>query len=39
VLWLENFLRILSGTILLVSHERDLLNNVVDTSCTCRAAS
>lgn len=29
-LWLENFLRSYSATILVVSHERDLLNNVVD---------
>lgn len=30
VLWLENFLREYPATILLVSHERDFLNNVVD---------
>ena len=30
-LWLENFLRSYSGTVLVISHERDLLNNVVDT--------
>src|SRR6478735_371360 len=30
-LWLENFLKAYPGTILLISHERDLLNNVVDT--------
>jgi ATP-binding cassette, subfamily F, member 3 len=30
VLWLEDFLRSYSATILLVSHERDFLNNVVD---------
>ena len=29
-LWLENFLRSYRATILVVSHERDLLNNVVD---------
>jgi len=29
-LWLENFLRTYRATILVVSHERDLLNNVVD---------
>lgn len=29
-LWLENFLRSYPATILVVSHERDLLNNVVD---------
>ena len=29
-LWLENFLRSYQATILVVSHERDLLNNVVD---------
>jgi ATP-binding cassette subfamily F protein 3 len=29
-LWLENFLRNYRATILVVSHERDLLNNVVD---------
>ncbi|QMW22844.1 ABC-F family ATP-binding cassette domain-containing protein [Sandaracinobacteroides saxicola] len=29
-LWLESFLRSYRGTILVVSHERDLLNNVVD---------
>lgn len=29
-LWLENFLRSYQATILIVSHERDLLNNVVD---------
>ena len=28
-LWLENFLRSYPGTLLLISHERDLLNNVV----------
>jgi ATP-binding cassette subfamily F protein 3 len=31
VLWLENFLRSYPGTLILISHERDLLNNVVDT--------
>ena len=30
VLWLENFLRTYPATIVLVSHERDFLNNVVD---------
>lgn len=30
VMWLENFLRSYPATILLVSHERDFLNNVVD---------
>ena len=30
VLWLEDFLRGYKATILLVSHERDFLNNVVD---------
>ena len=30
VLWLEDFLRSYPATILLVSHERDFLNNVVD---------
>ena len=30
VLWLEDFLRAYPATILLVSHERDFLNNVVD---------
>ncbi|MFT4025562.1 MAG: ATP-binding cassette domain-containing protein [Novosphingobium sp.] len=30
VLWLENFLSSYPATILLVSHERDFLNNVVD---------
>lgn len=29
-MWLENFLKSYRGTILLISHERDLLNNVVD---------
>ena len=29
-LWLENFLRSYQATILVISHERDLLNNVVD---------
>jgi ATP-binding cassette subfamily F protein 3 len=29
-LWLENFLRSYRATMLIVSHERDLLNNVVD---------
>ncbi len=29
-LWLENFLRAYRGMIILISHERDLLNNVVD---------
>jgi ATP-binding cassette, subfamily F, member 3 len=30
VMWLENFLKTYPATILLVSHERDFLNNVVD---------
>ena len=30
VLWLENFLKAYPATIVLVSHERDFLNNVVD---------
>ena len=30
-LWLENFLKAYPGTLLVISHERDLLNNVVDT--------
>ena len=30
-LWLENFLRAYAGTLVVISHERDLLNNVVDT--------
>jgi ATP-binding cassette, subfamily F, member 3 len=30
VMWLENFLQTYPATILLVSHERDFLNNVVD---------
>ena len=29
-LWLEDFLRSYRATMLIVSHERDLLNNVVD---------
>ena len=29
-LWLENFLKGYSGTLVVISHERDLLNNVVD---------
>ncbi len=29
-LWLENFLRSYPGTLIVISHERDLLNNVVD---------
>ncbi|HEY1125195.1 MAG TPA: ABC-F family ATP-binding cassette domain-containing protein [Sphingobium sp.] len=29
-LWLENFLRDYRATVLVISHERDLLNNVVD---------
>jgi len=29
-LWLEDFLKSYRGTILVISHERDLLNNVVD---------
>ncbi len=30
-LWLESFLQKFRGTLVVVSHERDLLNNVVDT--------
>ncbi|MCC6925864.1 ABC-F family ATP-binding cassette domain-containing protein [Novosphingobium sp.] len=30
-LWLENFLKAYPGTLLVISHERDLLNNVVDS--------
>ena len=30
-LWLENFLKDYRGTMIVISHERDLLNNVVDT--------
>ncbi|MFM5885941.1 MAG: ABC-F family ATP-binding cassette domain-containing protein, partial [Novosphingobium sp.] len=30
-LWLENFLKNYPGTMLVISHERDLLNNVVDS--------
>ncbi|MBO9518185.1 MAG: ABC-F family ATP-binding cassette domain-containing protein [Porphyrobacter sp.] len=30
-LWLENFLKAYPGTLIIISHERDLLNNVVDT--------
>ena len=30
-LWLENFLKNYTGTLVVISHERDLLNNVVDT--------
>src|SRR5215218_6620993 len=29
-LWLENFLKGYAGTLIVISHERDLLNNVVD---------
>ena len=29
-IWLENFLKTYRGTLLVISHERDLLNNVVD---------
>ena len=29
-LWLENFLKNYTGTLIVISHERDLLNNVVD---------
>jgi ATP-binding cassette subfamily F protein 3 len=29
-LWLENFLKSYRGTLVVISHERDLLNNVVD---------
>src|SRR5688572_3661805 len=30
-LWLEDFLKAYPGTLIVISHERDLLNNVVDT--------
>jgi len=30
-LWLENFLKNYLGTLIVISHERDLLNNVVDS--------
>ncbi|MEO6091521.1 MAG: ABC-F family ATP-binding cassette domain-containing protein [Novosphingobium sp.] len=30
-LWMENFLKSYPGTLIVISHERDLLNNVVDT--------
>ncbi|WP_347303445.1 ABC-F family ATP-binding cassette domain-containing protein [Croceibacterium sp. TMG7-5b_MA50] len=30
-LWLESFLKSYPGTLIVISHERDLLNNVVDT--------
>ncbi|GGD87971.1 glycosyl transferase family 1 [Tsuneonella deserti] len=30
-LWLESFLKAYDGTLIVISHERDLLNNVVDT--------
>src|SRR6476619_2035148 len=30
-LWLENFLKSYAGTLVVISHERDLINNVVDT--------
>ena len=30
-LWLENFLKSYPATLIVISHERDLLNNVVDT--------
>ncbi len=30
-LWLESFLQSYAGTLIIISHERDLLNNVVDT--------
>ena len=30
-LWLENFLKVYPGTLIVISHERDLLNNVVDS--------
>lgn len=30
-LWLESFLKAYPGTLLVISHERDLLNNVVDS--------
>ncbi|MCK5719030.1 MAG: ATP-binding cassette domain-containing protein [Thiomargarita sp.] len=31
VLWLENWLRQYSGTLLLISHDRDFLDNVIDS--------
>src|SRR3954462_11027086 len=30
-LWLQNFFKSYAGTLIVISHERDLLNNVVDT--------
>ncbi|MEO6153351.1 MAG: ABC-F family ATP-binding cassette domain-containing protein, partial [Croceibacterium sp.] len=30
-LWLESFLKAYAGTLIVISHERDLLNNAVDT--------
>ncbi len=39
VLWLEDFLKSYPATILLVSHERDFLNNVVDHILHLGAAS
>ena len=30
-MWLESFLKNYAGTLIVISHERDLLNNVVDT--------
>ncbi len=32
-MWLESFLKNYRGTIIIISHERDLLNNVVDMIC------
>ncbi len=32
-MWLENFLKAYRATIVIISHERDLLNNVVDHIC------
>jgi ATPase subunit of ABC transporter with duplicated ATPase domains len=37
-LWLENFLGSYAGTLIVISHERDLLNNVVDTILQSRTA-
>ena len=35
-LWLEAYLKAYRGTILIVSHDRALLNSVVTESCTSR---